>query len=79
MLLALHSDTCGMCFPGRDTITMLTGIYPSNASKATRVLEQLGWLSKGRRKGRSVIYRLKNPYLHQSANGGTDRGGSVPV
>ena len=62
MALALHADTDGMCFPGRDTIAILTGIHPSNISKATKALEELGWLTKEHRKGRSVTYRLRNPY-----------------
>lgn len=63
MALALHADTTnGTCFPGRDTIAKLTGIHPSNVSKATKTLEELGWLTKEHRKGRSVNYRLKDPY-----------------
>lgn len=78
MALALHADTTsGICFPGRDTIAKLTGIHPSNVSKASKVLEELGWLTKEHRKGRSVTYRLKNPYMQPESKAGNEPQASV--
>lgn len=77
MALALHADTDGVCFPGRDTIAKLTGIHPSNVSKASKFLEELGWLTKEHPKGRSVTYRLKDPYMQPESKIGNEPRTSV--
>lgn len=61
MALAKHADTNGQCYPGRKLLAEMTGIHPVNVSKATRILVELGWLTKQRRNARSSIYHLSVP------------------
>lgn len=61
MALAMHADVSGRCFPSRRLLSELTGIHPTNVSKATSALVKFGWLSKRQRTGRSAVYHLKTP------------------
>lgn len=61
MALALHADARGRCFPSRKRLSALTGMHPTNVSKATSALVTFGWLSKHQRKGRSAVYVLQSP------------------
>lgn len=72
MALALHANESGHCFPSRPLISQLTGIHPSNVSKATRKLEKLGWLTKQQRKGKSNLYQLRTPSIEPAMREETD-------
>lgn len=72
-------------FPSRRTISRLTGIHTATISKATRELEQAGFITKHHIKGCSVKYTL-NPLVVDSTTGVvadsatlTDQGNIAPL
>lgn len=67
LALALHANEHGGCFPSRGLISRLTGIHPSNVSKATRKLEKYGWLTKKHCAGSSNLYQLHIPKFEEAS------------
>lgn len=61
LAIAKHADKTWECFPGRELLSEMTGIHPTNVSNATSKLAKQGWLTKIYGKRRSVTYRLSFP------------------
>ena len=61
--LALHADPGGHCWPGRERLSLITGLNESRISKATSGLEAKGLLRKVQATGWRVDYYLlpQNP------------------
>ena len=64
VLLALYSfrnKNTNLVYPSRESISIRCGIRPSNISKTTSELVNLGWLEKTGKGGTSTTYRVTVP------------------
>ena len=79
VVLKLHADRSGKCFPSRQTLADALGLSKPTISRHLAELESLGIVSRGLVSGKGTVYTLQEPedLEDQPANGEDEEAAGV--